>query len=255
VDLSPWAGRAVNIALITEAGPAGDWAFDWGGWAHPEVVSVEPGALGNRSSARQDDAIVRHARSILDWARDETNRDRLAAWSLSLAAWRVSPLWGQGLGTTGVAALRTQPESAFVTESQVLKSLVELGLPGLLTLAYLWFQIARTGSRAYRSAADHGGGADHGGAGAGAQVLLWGILTSLMIVFVEGWVYQNLEGKQVNAYFWVLVGLLGFLARRPPALHWPHWLHRPTWSQRPTQSRRLFRSHRPLWPHRPDRDD
>jgi hypothetical protein len=40
-------------------------------------------------------------------------------------------------------------------------------------------------------------------------------------------VYQNLEGKQVNAYFWVLVGLLGFLARRPPQQHWPHWLHRP----------------------------
>jgi O-antigen ligase len=88
-----------------------------------------------------------------------------------------------------------------VTESQVLKALVELGLPGLLTLAYLWVQIARVGYRAYRAADDPGSG-----------VLLLGILTSLLVVFVEGWVYQNLEVKQVNAVFWTLVGTLAFLA-------------------------------------------
>ena len=44
---------------------------------------------------------------------------------------------------------------------------------------------------------------------------LVGILTSLVIVFIEGWVYQNLEVKQVNAYFWSLVGVLAFLSRTP----------------------------------------
>jgi hypothetical protein len=42
---------------------------------------------------------------------------------------------------------------------------------------------------------------------------LLGVLTSLLIVFIEGLVYQNLEVKQVNAYFWSLVGTLAFLAR------------------------------------------
>jgi hypothetical protein len=88
-----------------------------------------------------------------------------------------------------------------VTESQVLKALVELGPLGLLALAYLWFQIARIGYRAYRATGDpvH-------------QALLLGILTSLLVVFVDGLVYQNLEVKQVNAYFWTLAGTLGFLA-------------------------------------------
>lgn len=200
IDLSPWAGRTVNLSLITEAGPAGDWLFDWAGWAELELVRVEPGYF---ASAKTENAILRHTGSVLDWARDETNRDRLAAWGLALSAWRAAPLWGTGLGTTGVAALRTQPERAFVTESQVLKALVELGLPGLLALAYLWFQIARVGYHAYRTTDDPS-----------RRALLLGILTSLLIVFIESWVYQNLEVKQVNAYFWTLVGCMAFLAER-----------------------------------------
>ena len=215
VDLSPWAGRTVHLSLITENGPDGsseltadrsseltedgDWAFDWAGWAELELVTVAPDYF---SSAQTENAVLRHTGSIMDWARDETNRDRLAAWSLALTAWRKAPLWGNGLGSTGVAALRTQPEQAFVTESQVLKALVELGLPGLFALAYLWLQVASVGWRAYRHSSD-----------AMRRTLLLGILTSLMIVFVEGWVYQNLEVKQVNAYFWTLVGALAFLAR------------------------------------------
>ena len=198
VDLSPWAGKTVQLALITEAGSAGDVNFDWAGWAEPKVVRVEPGYF---ASAETESAIVRHTRSILDWARDETNRDRVAAWSQALTAWRASPLWGTGLGTTGVAALRTEPESAFVTESQVLKGLVELGLLGLLALVLLWFQTARVGLRTVRAIGDPP-----------QRILLIGILTGLLVVFVEGLVYQNLEVKQVNAYFWTLLGTVAFLA-------------------------------------------
>jgi hypothetical protein len=197
-DLSEWSGQTVDLYLITEAGPARDWRFDWAGWAGLQVVSMEPGVI---AASHAKDVVLSHTRSIADWARDETNRDRLAAWSLALRAWQAAPWWGQGLGSTGAAALRTRPDRAFVTESQVLKSLVELGPLGLLTLAYLWVQIGRVGYRAYKVSRD----LTH-------QTLLLGILTSLMVVFIEGWVYQNLEVKQVNAYYWTLVGTLAFLA-------------------------------------------
>jgi hypothetical protein len=200
VDLSPWAGRTIDLYLITDGGPAGDWAFDWGGWAEPQLVSIDPGIF---ESVGTENAVVRHVRSILDWVRDETNRDRLAAWNLALDAWREARLWGSGLGSTGAAALRTMPERAFVTESQMLKALVELGIPGLLVWCYLWFQIVRIGYRTYRTTDDPT-----------RRVLLLGILTGLLVIFIEGWVYQNLEVKQVNAYFWTLVGTLAFLARQ-----------------------------------------
>jgi hypothetical protein len=84
----------------------------------------------------------------------------------------------------------------------VLKALVELGLPGLLVLGYLWFQAARVGYRAYLASGDPTG-----------RALLLGILIGLLVIFVEGWVYQNLEVKQVNAVFWTLVGTLAFVSR------------------------------------------
>jgi hypothetical protein len=219
VDLSPWQGRTIDLSLMTSAGPNGDWGFDWSGWAHPEVVMVEPSLFDDHLSA--PNPVRRHAQSILDWVRDETNRDRLAAWNMSWDAWRTAPFWGQGLGATGVAALRTHPERAFVTESQVLKSLVELGLPGLLALVFLWFQIARIGYRTYRAALSQSTQSRVAELGDTAEsiapLLVAGTVASLAIIFVEGWVYQNLEVKQVNAYFWTLVGMLGCLAQRPQA--------------------------------------
>jgi hypothetical protein len=200
VDLSPWAGSTINLSLITEAGPAGNWAYDWAGWSDLQVVSVSHEFF---VSSQKENAVLDHTGSILDWVQDETNRDRLAAWSLSFSAWRTNPLWGTGLGSTGVAALRTKPESAFVTESQILKALTELGLPGLLVLGYLWFQIGRVGYLAYQSETD-----------SKKRLVLLGITTSLLVVFIDGMVYQNLEVKQVNAYFWTLVGVLSFLSWR-----------------------------------------
>jgi hypothetical protein len=230
LDLSPWAGRAVNLHLITEGGPADDWAYDWSGWADLEMVRVDRRIFADRALSLRppQGVLLRHARSIGDWVRDETNRDRLAAWNLALVAWRAAPLWGLGLGRTGAAALRTNPQGAFVTESQVLKALVELGLPGLLALGYLWFQILRVGYRSLfvrRTVAvrqtpfarrPHGSADDTVDKTSGLRrALLLGIITGLLVVFVEGWVYQNLEVKQVNAFFWTLTGLLAFLAWRP----------------------------------------
>ncbi len=199
VDLSPWAGKSIYINFITESGPNNDFEFDWAGWSDLQVVTIDPNYF---SSDQRENAILRHTGSILDWVRDETNRDRLAAWSLSLEAWRRAPFWGNGLGTTGVAALRTKPEVAFVTESQVLKGLVELGIPGFLLLAFLWFQIALTGFSAFQKTKDPI-----------YQALILGVIISLLIVFIDGLVYQNLEVKQVNAYFWTIVGMLAVLSR------------------------------------------
>lgn len=199
VDLSPWAGRTVNLSLITICGAAGDCSFDWAGWADFKLVAVQPWFFDENTP--KENAVLAHFRSIFDWQGDETNRDRLAAWNTGLSAWRSSPIWGTGLGTTGVAALRTQPDKAFVTESQVLKSLTELGLPGLAIFAYLWFVIGRTALTAFMSVQNR----TH-------RLLILGILGSLLVVFIEGWVYQNLEVKQVNASYWILVGILAYMS-------------------------------------------
>lgn len=201
VDLSPWEGRTANISLITECGAAGNCAFDWAGWADMELGSIAPAYFDQYPGV--DNLLLQHLRSITDWQRDETNRDRLAAWNTGLSAWRSSPMWGIGLGRTGAAALRTHPETAFVTESQVLKSLTELGLPGLFVFGFLWFSIGKTGFTLFSKTQDRN-----------RRILLLGIMASLLVVFIEGVVYQNLEVKQVNAGFWTLVGVLIYFRGR-----------------------------------------
>jgi hypothetical protein len=195
VDLSPWEGQSVYISLVVDCGPSGNWDYDWAGWANLSLVEVEKRVFNTLPGAA-DEISGQHAASILDWRNDETNQDRLAAWNLSLNTWLSAPLWGKGLGTTGVAALNTQPERALVTESQLLKALTELGIPGILIFTYLWFEIARLSIHSYRK-----------GATTNQKMVILGLMTCLMITFIEGCVYQNLEVKQVNAYFWTLVGL------------------------------------------------
>lgn len=201
VNLAPWAGKAIKLSLVTQSGPSGNWAYDWAGWSDMQLVQMDP-AIFAQAGAGSDNLLIRVLGSITNWTEDETNRDRIAAWNLSLSTWRRNPIWGSGLGSTGVAALRANPEQAFVTESQVLKALTELGIPGFLVLAYIWFEIIRCGIRAYRQEMP-----------LPQRAILVGICTGLVVVFIESLVYQNLEVKQVNAYFWTLAGMLAFLSR------------------------------------------
>jgi hypothetical protein len=200
VDLSKWSGKSVDLYLITEAGPQNDSSFDWAGWGEIQLVSI-PHSLIEENIQPASNTVIDHLASVADWNSDETNRDRLTAWNIALKVWGQSPLWGKGLGTSGVAALRTSPESAFVTESQPLKAIVELGLPGILVWGYLWFIIFRTALSLYRNERR-----------SDKRILILGILSSLLIVFIDGLVYQNLEVKQVNAFFWTLVGVLAFFS-------------------------------------------
>jgi O-antigen ligase len=200
IDLSAWVGKEVNISFIIDSGPAQNWDYDWAGWADVSIVLMPDGYF-NSKSISGDNIVVQYFRSISDWVHDETNLDRLAAWNLALDAWRKSPIWGTGLGSTGLAVFRTNPENAFVTESQVLKVLTELGIPGIILFAFIWFTIAKIGVQTLRDPLSSKN-----------KAILFGILTSMVIIFIEGWVYQNMEAKQVNALFWTLTGMLAFLS-------------------------------------------
>lgn len=201
VSLKPWVGKQIRLSLVTQSGPVGDWAYDWAGWSNMQLVQVNQDIF-TQSGQKGSNLLPRIVNSIVDWTGDETNRDRVAAWNMSLNAWLKNPLWGAGLGSTGVAALRTSPENAFVTESQVLKALTELGIPGLLTLLYLWYGIFRTGFDANRRQ----------DMTPTQRAIFYGLCTGLVVVFIESLVYQNLEVKQVNAFFWTFVGMLKYLS-------------------------------------------
>ncbi|MGC9336008.1 MAG: tetratricopeptide repeat protein [Anaerolineae bacterium] len=45
VDLGPWAGEEITLALAVTPGPAGDASGDWAGWGEPQVVDPRMASL------------------------------------------------------------------------------------------------------------------------------------------------------------------------------------------------------------------
>lgn len=58
LDLSPWAGEKIALALAVTPGPAADPAGDWAGWGEPQVVAPEIAAL---------EALHPSARAVEEW--------------------------------------------------------------------------------------------------------------------------------------------------------------------------------------------
>jgi hypothetical protein len=199
LDLSEWSGQTINLDFILESGPQSNYYYDWAGWAGLQLASI-PHSFIEANLPKPQNPIIEHMASISNWVKDATNQDRLLAWNIGISTWLKSPLWGNGLGTTGEAALRTIPGTGFVTESQLLKSLVELGIPGFISWAFLWVAIGLFSVRLYRQMNNQE-----------IKMLVLGILASLTIIFIDGLVYQNLEVKQVNMLFWILTGILIYL--------------------------------------------
>jgi len=199
VDLSEWSNEDIRLHLFTDSGPQKDVLYDWAGWADLEL-GQENSFSRSITQQKITSPIITHVKSIVDWANDETNRDRLWAWNSGISSWLENPIFGKGLGTTGVAALNTNPEKAIVTESQLLKSLVETGIPGLVLFIFVWYEIFRTILVLLKSRLEREN-----------KLLVLAFAASFIIIFIEGIVYQNLEVKQVNAYFWFFVGVLSYL--------------------------------------------
>ena len=74
------------------------------------------------------DIVLDRARSITDFASNKANVDRLQLWEYALDKWLLEPFWGNG------ASLTDERFSGFekVTESGLLKRLVELGVVGTM---------------------------------------------------------------------------------------------------------------------------
>lgn len=207
------------LDLLTNSGPRADARYDWAGWGNPRVVSdaalerrllaqpaASPPLLTSSSTPPRQVGI--YAASVFNWTTDTSNLGRLHAWLASLHAWQRHPLLGWGPGTTDDIATRYRGSAALITESQMLKALVEEGALGLLA----WLALLALALPPPATAAPPD------------QMGAWAVLLALS---VAGLVFQVLDVKQVAAVWWVCLGLLpgpAFRARPhlPILLSGPH---------------------------------
>ncbi|HEX2173544.1 MAG TPA: hypothetical protein VHL09_13995 [Dehalococcoidia bacterium] len=199
IDLSRYQGRPLTLRLRVH--PESDSRYDRVGWSRPRLYS-EPFFAGKDDPALRAIA-ADQLRSYGDLGED-SNRDRLAAWLRSKDLWLEAPLWGHGLGTTGAATFRVPGGQGFVTESQPLKVLVEMGLIGLVSYLAIFPAAAWRVGQTLRAPTP-----------AGRRTFVLGIAAALGAVFVDGLVLQNLEIKQVQLTFWTLLAALVVFTRTP----------------------------------------
>lgn len=162
------------------------------------VLAIAVGAVVSERSGEKENVAITQLASGTQWQEEPTNVVRAQGWKTSLEYWARNPWWGLGLGRTGEVSVRFMPlGQGFITESQPLKVAVEAGGIGLAFYLAVWavaFLVGiREGLRSFEWEQR-------------AQVL--GILASLAGIFVHGLIHQNLEVKQTDMLFWLLLGAL-----------------------------------------------
>jgi len=99
IDLAPWAGQEVDLALAVTPGPVGDAGGDWAGWGEPQVVDARLPALeALHAGTRLLDEWKRGGLTSADFiARGEEARES-KQYAEALAwyerAIRLEPAWG-----------------------------------------------------------------------------------------------------------------------------------------------------------------
>lgn len=119
MDLAPWAGGEVVLALVVTPGPAADTSGDWAGWGQPQVVDARLPAL---------EALHPGARMVDEWLRAGlTAEDFLSYGKVAQRAGR-----DEEAGAWYERAIRLEPES-----EEPYRPLVETPRGDAIAVAYL----------------------------------------------------------------------------------------------------------------------
>ena len=142
--------------------------------------------------------------SIFNWANEDSNIQRIESWKSSLKVWYTNPIsvvFGEGLEGAGNIVnyfnINTQP---LITESYMLKIILNFGLIGFLIFLTMYFCIVHTGLRLSHEKLIYGD----------KLWLFQGITTSLIGFFIILWPMQVFQAPVVSGTFWFFVGILAF---------------------------------------------
>lgn len=133
--------------------------------------------------------------SIFNWDTDIGNVGRLKTWSKYIQLLKENWLFGTGVATTGSVTIDV-PGNIGVTESSLLKLLVELGIIGFITQFAIITYVLQKGIRNFNNISERNKG------------LLILCIAIVSAIFVEGLVLQITEIFNVSIILWFCLGLI-----------------------------------------------
>jgi putative inorganic carbon (hco3(-)) transporter len=125
-----------------------------------------------------------------------TKDGRIARWAGAYDMMRYEPLFGKGMGHYGGAVAERNFGTIYV-DSYYFKTLAETGIVGLALFFWLMFTLIKEMLRSWRAVKTRG-----------YQFVAIGIFTGLVAVIFHNGVENIFEVPFMNAYFWLLAGMI-----------------------------------------------
>lgn len=140
-----------------------------------------------------ENQVILKLSSIFNWKTDLGNLRRLTNWKLFIDYFYKNPILGIGISRTGSVTLN-HSLSVGVTESTILKILVEIGLIGFILYFGQIFSIFLKGIKSLK----------HSRARSKDEIILF--LSLILLVIVEGFILQITEIILISTIFWGSLG-------------------------------------------------
>lgn len=156
------------------------------------ILSIDASKIDNPTTS----FILHRIQTIFNWSTDPGNVQRIESWQFGLDLFKESPMFGAGIAATGAKGVGSF--SLGVTESGVIKKLAEVGIIGFIIIYAQYAYIVKTSvstiiMKKYPLK---------------QRIFILLLLSAVVSVFVEEFIYQALEAEVVAFYFWTFIALI-----------------------------------------------
>lgn len=140
--------------------------------------------------------IIHRIQSIFNWTSDQGNVERIQSWKFAFSLIETNPIFGVGIASTGAKGVGSF--AIGVTESGFLKRFAEMGIVGLLLSYLIYIAIIKEGIKKILSSTIN----------RNKKVLLLILVSAIIAILVEEFIYQATEAEVVSFYLWMIGAII-----------------------------------------------
>lgn len=156
------------------------------------ILSIDVSKIDNKLFS----FIIHRIQSIFNWTSDQGNVERIQSWEFAYSLIKSNPLFGVGIAATGAKGVGSF--AIGVTESGFLKRFAEMGIIGLVLSYSIYAFVIREGFKKIlsdRVSRDN-------------KLLLLILISVIIAVIVEEFIYQATEAEVVSFYLWMISAII-----------------------------------------------
>lgn len=140
--------------------------------------------------------IIHRIQSIFNWSSDQGNVERIQSWEFAFSLIKSNPIFGVGIAATGAKGVGSF--AIGVTESGFLKRFAEMGIVGLVLSYSIYGFVIKEGIKKILS----------NEVSKNNKLLILILLSVIVAVLVEEFIYQATEAEVVSYYLWMVSAMI-----------------------------------------------